>query len=351
MDHFTSLALCIPASFQINIIHVKYMQQVFNETGCEKMADEINELLEKERYGDTDTLRSLLDYIIQKYNVGVNLTDIAGFSKIDSRLSDLFDHFSYHNNCFCNNIKKNSENLWLCVKSKNRLCKVFNNKRDPFYGRCYMGIQEIYYPVRFHERLISLICIGQFSDHTEKSIEFVRHKAEKYGLDPEDCVNDFIRITKDIDFSISDLNRDAWAVCNYMALLYRNRILESAVHSGLSEDVSSTADYYQNKYIVSSAMDFINRNYSDRISLSILSKSCHCNATYLSHLFRKETGVRITDYINRCRVERAKHLLDITDLTVTQISGEVGFGDSGYFSRTFKKMQGLSPAHYRNRNT
>ena len=310
---------------------------------------EINEMLRREKYGDIDSLRYLLGNIVQKYDVKINLTDIAGFSKIDSRLEDLFAHYNYHNNCFCNKVKRNRETFGLCVKSKSRLCQAFSGGKPAFYGKCYMGVNELYYPVRFHERLIALLCIGQFAG-TEKSLEFVRHQAKKYGLDSASCVDDYVKITKALDFSLSALNEDVWTACNYLELLYRNRILESTVQAGLSADVRATADYYQNKQIVSSAVGFMNANYSRRISLNLISKHCHCNATYLSHLFRRETGLCITDYLNRCRVERAKQLLDITDLTVTQIASEVGFGDSSYFSRTFKKIQGLSPADYRSRN-
>ena len=311
--------------------------------------DGMNNILKKVRYGDTETLRHMLDNIILKYGVRINLADVAGFSRMENRLSDLFDHYCYHNNCFCNNMKKDKKTFPMCVKSKNRLCRIFRKGKEPFYGRCYMGLYEFYYPVRFQDQLISLICIGQFSGPKSESIALIQKKAERYELDYGACLRNYYHATKEIDFSVADLNQDVWMVCNYMTLLYRNRIMEGAVHSSLSKEVSSTADYYQDKYIVATAMKFINRNFSDRISLNRIAEQCHCNAAYLSHLFRKETGVSTTHYINRCRVERAKHLLDITDLTVTQISGEVGFGDSGYFSRTFKKIQGLSPTQYRRR--
>lgn len=94
-------------------------------------------------------------------------------------------------------------------------------------------------------------------------------------------------------------------------------------------------------------MDFIKNNYSSKISLDLISKHCYCNPAYLSYLFKKETGISITDYINRCRAEHAKHLLDVTDLTIAQISGAVGFNDPSYFSKIFIKMEGVWPTHYR----
>jgi AraC-like DNA-binding protein/ligand-binding sensor protein len=310
----------------------------------------IDQVLKNETYEDAETLKILLERITNKYDVRINLNDLAGISKINSQIEDIFSLYSYHNNSFCNYLKRNEATFSLCVKAKNKLCKAFNTIKTPFYGKCYMGVNEINYPVWFNKRLIALICIGQFSDNMEDSIELVKRKAERYGLDPVACVEEYISIAKEIDFSISDLNRDLWVVCNYMSLFYRNGILQKSIHSELSSVVRSTTDYYQNKVIISSAIDFIKTNYASKISLDLISKHCYCNPAYLSHLFNKEVGVTLTDYINGYRIERAKYLLDITDLTITQIANEVGFNNSSYFSKTFKKIQGVSPTHYRIRN-
>jgi len=318
--------------------------------GVVNKMNKFDEVLKSESYDDVDTLYHLLKNITTKYNVRINLADVAGISKIDSRIDDIFDHYGYHNNCFCNSVKKNKINFRLCVKSKSKLCKALSRIKTPFYGRCYMGVNEIYYPVRFNDKLIALICIGQFTDNMENSIEFVQRKARRYGLDPVIYAQKYASIVKDIDFSIEDLNKDVWSVCNYISMLYKNRILQNSINSELSNAMNLTADYYQNKYIVSSAMDFIKKNYSSKLSLDFISKHCYCNSAYLSYLFKKETGISITDYINRCRVEHAKHLLDVTNLTITQISGAVGFNDPSYFSKMFKKLQGVYPTHYRNRN-
>jgi AraC-like DNA-binding protein/ligand-binding sensor protein len=312
---------------------------------------EINEILGKEIYDHAETLQYLLKGIIKKYDVKINLTDIAGISKIDNQLDDIFNHYSYHNNSFCNYVKKNATTFCLCVKSKDILIKALSKKNTPFYGTCYMGINELYYPVWYNEQPIALICIGQFSDNIASSTDYVHCKAQRYGLDPEACIEEYAKITKTIHFSASELNKDVWVICNFMSMLYRNRILQESISYEQSKAIRSTADYYQSKYIVSSAAKFIKQNYASNISLDLIAKHSYCNSTYLSHIFKKETGTTITDYINNCRVSHAKHLLDVTDMTITQISSEVGFNDSSYFSRTFNKIQGMYPSHYRKRST
>ena len=71
------------------------------------------------------------------------------------------------------------------------------------------------------------------------------------------------------------------------------------------------------------------------------------NASYFSRLFKKETGEGVIDYINKVRIERAKVLLRNTDLKSSEICSMVGVLDSKYFSKLFKKMEGLTPSEYR----
>lgn len=306
----------------------------------------LSKAIKNRTFGESETLRYLLENIVAKYDVRINFADIGGISKIDHELELVLKQYNYHNNSFCNFVKKQEELHRRCIKSKHVLCRRI---KKTFYGKCYLGIYELYYPVWFNEQLIALICIGQFQADPEKSLEFVKERAEQYGLDPMVCAHEYKEVTKEINFPLEDLNQDLGVVCSFLSLLYRNAILERFVESKLTGSMRKATDYYQDKAIVSSALDFINKNYAQNISLDLISENCYCNPAYLSHLFNKEIGMSITDYINKCRVEDAKRLLDLTELSITQISQEVGFNDPSYFSKVFKNIQGVNPTHYRQR--
>ena len=68
---------------------------------------------------------------------------------------------------------------------------------------------------------------------------------------------------------------------------------------------------------------------------------------YLTYCFRQELGVTPIAYLNRYRVNQAKGLLTQTDKSVTFIAQEVGFTDSRYFSRIFRREVGVSPDAFR----
>lgn len=71
------------------------------------------------------------------------------------------------------------------------------------------------------------------------------------------------------------------------------------------------------------------------------------NASYLSTLFKKETGVTLTEYVNRARIDHAIFLLNATDMQIQTIAQYCGIPDVNYFTKLFKKLIGKTPKEYR----
>lgn len=83
------------------------------------------------------------------------------------------------------------------------------------------------------------------------------------------------------------------------------------------------------------------------LGLRTTAKILNVNASYLSALFRQETGTTLTDYVNRKRVEHAAYLLTSTQMTVATISQSCGFSDENYFTKVFKRYNGTTPKLFR----
>ena len=83
------------------------------------------------------------------------------------------------------------------------------------------------------------------------------------------------------------------------------------------------------------------------LSLNALATTLNVSASYLSTLFKKETGKTLTDYVNSRRVEYAKKLLKTTNLQIQTVAGLCGIDDVHYFSKMFKNMVGLTPKSFR----
>ena len=71
------------------------------------------------------------------------------------------------------------------------------------------------------------------------------------------------------------------------------------------------------------------------------------NKFYLSKIFKETYGTTINNYLISKRITRAKQLLHFTDMTVDEIGVAVGMADANYFSRMFRKVEGISPREYR----
>lgn len=92
----------------------------------------------------------------------------------------------------------------------------------------------------------------------------------------------------------------------------------------------------------------IENDLSGDLSLKTLAAAGNVSPGYFSSLFKKETGVSLTEYINTKRTERAKQLLKSTSLQIQTVAQDCGVLDFHYFCRIFKKATGKTPSEYRN---
>lgn len=99
--------------------------------------------------------------------------------------------------------------------------------------------------------------------------------------------------------------------------------------------------------LVQKVINHINLNLGSQLSLKSLAAMCYISPSYLSNLFKQETGTTLIDYINTQRINRAAHLLMTTDKSVAAAAEAVGIMDVNYFTKMFKKSMGTTPTQYR----
>lgn len=99
--------------------------------------------------------------------------------------------------------------------------------------------------------------------------------------------------------------------------------------------------------LVQKAITCIDAELASNLTLQNLAKRLNVSGSYLSTVFKKETGQTITGYVNTKRIRHAMHLLSSTNLQVQTISQHCGILDIHYFSKLFKKATGLTPKEYR----
>ncbi len=109
----------------------------------------------------------------------------------------------------------------------------------------------------------------------------------------------------------------------------------------------SLTDISENK--LEQVVDFIKENYTQEISREGLASAVDMNPDYMSRLFRTYTGMKVSEYINKLRVEEAAMRLKNEKIRVIDIAFAVGFVNTISFNRKFKAFTGLTPSEYRNK--
>jgi len=126
--------------------------------------------------------------------------------------------------------------------------------------------------------------------------------------------------------------------------------LSNILRTSIQRTIEEVQNHNLNKMgsLVKKVIDYIKENYHlNDISLSDISEKFFVSPSYLSRLFKKETGKNLSDFINEYRIEKAKQLLLTTDLKTYEIADRVGIPDPHYFSRLFKRYTGCSPSEYK----
>lgn len=94
-------------------------------------------------------------------------------------------------------------------------------------------------------------------------------------------------------------------------------------------------------------LNYLNEHFTEELNLEKIAADLYCSSTYVSHSFKKATGMTPINYIIRRRVGLAQTLLISTDLPATQIATMVGYDNTNYFSTLFTKIVGMTPIRYR----
>ncbi len=99
--------------------------------------------------------------------------------------------------------------------------------------------------------------------------------------------------------------------------------------------------------IIKKVCSYVDENLASDISLETAADFAGVSSFYLSKLFKEEKGETFINFISDKRLEKSRRLLSETNLSIKEITAEVGYNDQNYFSRIFKSKYGLSPKEYR----
>lgn len=103
--------------------------------------------------------------------------------------------------------------------------------------------------------------------------------------------------------------------------------------------------HYSSKIEV--AIHYIEIHLHEKITLESIAEAVGLSSCHLSRVFKQETGISVVDYVQKERIEAAKHMLIYSDATLSAISQYLYFSTQSYFIKIFKKYVGITPGQYR----
>lgn len=182
----------------------------------------------------------------------------------------------------------------------------------------------------FDGRFLMLTCMSDF-EYARQALEFgASGYLLKLSLDPEGLRENLARIETELS------GRDR--------LRKLNRVWSTLPQNKQDDGLTDHPEI--NKVIVK-----LREHYAEEFSLKQLAETACMDASYLSDLFKKKTGLTLTQYHQRLRVEAAAIMLRETALPVTEIGERAGFSGDSYFIKIFKRWTGTTPSEYRRRSS
>ena len=110
-----------------------------------------------------------------------------------------------------------------------------------------------------------------------------------------------------------------------------------------------SAEINENRYskALNMILEYISTHFAENITLKGLSKRFSLSESYIARLFKTQLGTTLSEYVNTLRIQFACSLLKNTDMKLSEIAEKSGYNNQYYFSRIFKKLNGITPIKYK----
>ncbi|MGO5210261.1 helix-turn-helix domain-containing protein, partial [Bacillota bacterium LCP21S3_D8] len=146
----------------------------------------------------------------------------------------------------------------------------------------------------------------------------------------------------------SSLNMKGMELLDFYAICARRRKMEN---SGKPQGLVPGKETERIHQVIDEIAQYLQQHCSESIRLDELSARFYISRSRMTYMFKQITGFTVVEYLSFVRVRRAEGLLCETDLSITEIAGETGFGNVTYFERVFRTATGLAPLQYRKKNS
>lgn len=243
------------------------------------------------------------------------------YTPLNYQFRNIYKNF----NPYCFMIQSSIDGKQACLCCDKALCEKCKETGLPQMHVCHAGLIDVVLPITHENKIVGYITFGQFKN-----------------------TEDFSLVKNQLPFDVPD--KDKLEALYQKLPLFTNDKINSftnlmgilAKHM-LSDDVITL----KNSEIIERIVTYIDDNLDKKLSIEDITSALSISQSFLYSIFHAYFGSTVSEYINQKKVYISKDLLANTDLSLEIISELLGFSSASYFSKTFKKICGVSPLKFR----
>ncbi len=244
--------------------------------------------------------------------------------------------FGRFKNAFCAMVTGTPGGCIACLGTKRRAKRGASQEFDPQQTTCLAGLTQARVPVLVGGQHVATLLSGQvfFRPQTERDFLIALKKANG-GRN-----SDWEKKARPAFFETPVVTSDRFQAIIHLLNVFAQYLADyTSRHSIFFAATESK--------IVSGARQFIESHIQETVTLGLVAQHVRVSRFYFCKLFKKATGVTLTEYVTRTRVEKAKTLLANSSVRVSEAAHSAGFGSIPRFNSVFKCQVGMSPTEYR----
>ena len=237
---------------------------------------------------------------------------------------------------FCEALNQCKDSCAACVETNRRLMKEAE-VQGPMSCQCFAGLSATAVPVKLGASTIGFLKTGQvFSARpTTEQFERILGAIGRKTMKPQDLTK-----LRTAYFQTNTVEPDRYNSMITLLQSFAEQLGQHAESLSIIEQGSEPA-------AIAKARKFIHTNLDQALPLGQVARQAGLSESHFCRLFKEATGLTLTDYVNRCRIEWAKRELLRPEARISEIAFQVGYQSLSQFNRSFARIVGQSPTLFR----